>query len=177
MKEQERISPPLHRQIAWYWQDRPEFARAFDNAPACFACCEGVGLWCDLQRAHIVARSQGGNFEPQNFVLLCRECHIEQPMVADRALVIEWVQQRPHFTQWFVDLFQKEREFYGPNFQFDDSDGKQLMEFLRLKALRFHPHGDYEAKIRGGCLYDSGVYVATRSSVQEAIVNQSPTSQ
>lgn len=140
------LSPPSHLEIVNYWKTRPEFGRAFDNAPACFACAEGVHLWKRLERAHIIARSQGGNLWPNNFILLCRKCHLEQPMLADREMVIEWLKNRPHWSDWLVQLFQQESDYYGPTFQFDAEDGRHVMAFLRLKQLRFHPNASIEQK-------------------------------
>jgi hypothetical protein len=140
------LSPPSHLDIVNYWKNRSEFERAFDNAPACFACTEGVHLWKRLERAHIVARSQGGSFWPHNFILLCHNCHLEQPMYVDREMVIQWAKNRPLWSEWLTKLIQQERDYYGPDFQFSQEDGRKAMIFLCLKQLRFHPQASIEQK-------------------------------
>jgi hypothetical protein len=60
----------------------PEDAQAL-----CWACF-GQGK---LQRAHIVAKCDGGGYEPSNFFLLCSTCHAEQPDGAPADVQIDWL--------------------------------------------------------------------------------------
>ncbi len=53
----------------------------------CWACRANSSL----QRAHIVAFSDGGSNKPTNFFLLCWECHREQPDCASREVQLEWL--------------------------------------------------------------------------------------
>tara|TARA_R110000824_G_scaffold387419_1_gene582711 strand:+ start:43 stop:711 length:669 start_codon:yes stop_codon:yes gene_type:complete len=89
------------------------FTPAIDiGEPSCFGC----GIWSSgwdrgkdwkecwkiaasdsyrsLQRAHIVPRSLGGNNEPSNFVMLCKQCHFKNPHTTNRDLYIQWVLNR-----------------------------------------------------------------------------------
>jgi len=159
-----RVTAPSHAAIAIYWHERPEFARAFDNAPACFACCDGVKLWTKLERAHIIAHSQGGNCWVGNFLLLCAQCHRQQPMLADRHEVIQWAQQHPHWSQWLTDIVKREAEYYGQNLQFSEQDRIRARAFLQLRQTRFHPQATIREKFEA-LTYAMRQYIALRDGV------------
>lgn len=157
-------SPPPHYSIAAFWREKSEFARAMENAPACFACCNGTYSWYRLERAHIVAKSQGGGFNEGNYMLLCPQCHREQPMFSDREMVIEWARKHPHFSDWIAKLLNREATFYGPNFLYTEQDIKRAQEFMRLKTLRFHPNASLEQKA-SAIAYAIREYVKLRDQV------------
>ena len=73
----------------------PSFACADIDFPECFACSQPVrsksnfkdrvknwrDVWnkASLERAHIIPHSKGGESIPSNLVLLCKDCHKENP--------------------------------------------------------------------------------------------------
>lgn len=66
-----------------------------DAAERCWRCGLKTG---SLQRCHIVAKQFGGDMVPSNIVLLCRECHDEQPDVTDPREVWRWIKEtRPRY--------------------------------------------------------------------------------
>jgi hypothetical protein len=65
---------------------------------ACWTCW-ACGIQCTPERAHVLARSQGGSDAPENFFLLCAVCHREQPDGAPRAAQVAWLRAREHHTQ------------------------------------------------------------------------------
>lgn len=100
---------PSREQIAAYWRGEgaarsADLADRAEDAPACFACCYRAREWktwdrAKLERAHIVARSDGGDSDPSNFVLLCVECHEDAPMVADPAVMLAFCERREQY-EW-----------------------------------------------------------------------------
>jgi hypothetical protein len=55
-------------------------------------CCWACGIDnIEPQRAHIVARSNGGSDDPTNFFLLCGRCHKRQPDAATQETQIQWL--------------------------------------------------------------------------------------
>lgn len=63
----------------------------------CWSCkkeCRG-----SLEKAHIDAFSRGGSDHPANYLLLCHNCHTNQPDGASREYQIEWLKKRPEFWE------------------------------------------------------------------------------
>lgn len=52
-----------------------------------------------LEKAHIEAFSRGGSDHPSNYLLLCHNCHTNQPDGAPREYQIEWLKKRPQFWE------------------------------------------------------------------------------
>lgn len=65
----------------------------------CWACGQCMA-WAPaaLERAHVKPRSEGANYEPGNFVLLCVVCHLEQPDWLDLDALTMWLVT--HETVW-----------------------------------------------------------------------------
>ena len=68
-----RRYPPTHAAIV---AAHPALVRAVGEG-CCFACGSCAGR--SLERAHIIAKSSGGTYDPSNFWLLCGPCHRDQP--------------------------------------------------------------------------------------------------
>lgn len=63
----------------------------------CWACRkEFTG---SLEKAHIEPFSRGGSDLPSNYLLLCHNCHTNQPDAAPYDYQIEWLQRRPQFWE------------------------------------------------------------------------------
>ena len=55
------------------------------------------GLWNGdtlLQRSHILAKSLNGEDKPENYFLLCPQCHAESPDTTDAKLFFAWVRYK-----------------------------------------------------------------------------------
>ena len=114
---------PKKLEIAIYWSEQKVNFYGLDhNEPACFACGywtkhwgEGKSAWdhASLERAHILARSAGGDNDVSNIVLLCRECHDAAPMTRDRDAFIRWILQRESFLIKRFHAVIKECEAIG----------------------------------------------------------------
>ena len=61
--------------------------------------CWGCLLETDLQRAHVIARSNGGSYDPSNFWLLCWICHENQPDSLSVEDQTYWLLKRPGFWE------------------------------------------------------------------------------
>lgn len=95
------------------------------TATTCWRC----GIKKRLDRCHIVAHSNEGRDEPQNFVLLCKHCHIDSPNTHDPVYMWEWLdyyRKRPYKDLWFfLGVMEYERVF-NTSFEQDIKD-KQLI--------------------------------------------------
>ena len=101
----------------------PSFACADIDFPECFACSQPVrskssfkdrvknwrDVWnkASLERAHIVPHSKGGESIPSNLVLLCKDCHKENPDGKSEAFFWRWLCTRPHYTQKRLSIMQQ----------------------------------------------------------------------
>jgi len=54
--------------------------------------CWRCGYIRDLERCHIIPKSLGGKNTPDNYVLLCNNCHQEAPNVNDKKFMFEWIE-------------------------------------------------------------------------------------
>lgn len=74
-----------------------------DAARRCWACGFTHETFLP-QRAHIVARANGGDTSPSNFFLLCWRCHKAQPDSATRETQLQWLRSQ----RWYIEV-QAER--------------------------------------------------------------------
>ena len=133
-----------HLEIVRYWINT-DFVTAEDE-PACFACGEEVSSWCRLERAHLVAKSIGGeDKQPGNYILLCRTCHREAPMTSDSVLMLQWARDHESRLSRLVRLIHEAMKQAG--ITEDDMvpfDPKEFMEHCKHRKMDWHPAGgDY----------------------------------
>lgn len=71
--------------------------------PECATCGYGnwtesvtgtVRPWSYLDVAHITPNASGGDNDPGNLMILCRECHADAPNTTSRGAFLEWVDRR-----------------------------------------------------------------------------------
>lgn len=67
----------------------------------CWAC--GAEKKTVMVRAHVEAKSAGGEDTPSNYFLLCDVCHVEQPDGLSREIQEEWLIESEN---WFVRIFK-----------------------------------------------------------------------
>ncbi|UOE45880.1 HNH endonuclease signature motif containing protein [Agromyces larvae] len=82
-----RKNAPAAAKVLAYWAPLLEEAGLSVDAEYCWACGANVGY---LERAHILARIEGGSNEPSNLHLLCPSCHLDSEMLHGR-----------DYWQWF----------------------------------------------------------------------------
>ena len=63
---------PSKRQIHSFWMDK------IWEIPDRLHTCWGCGFDTITQRCHILARAEGGDDNPENLVILCKRCHLDQ---------------------------------------------------------------------------------------------------
>ena len=101
----------------------PSFVCADVDFPECFACGQPmrsrskvkdrVKEWRDvwnktsLERAHIIPHSKGGESTPSNLVLLCKDCHKENPDGISEEFFWRWLCTRPHYTQKRLSIIRQ----------------------------------------------------------------------
>jgi hypothetical protein len=93
------MAEPTTREIAEAWAadgglpDDLALCSAAELAKLCWACWRRNRV---TDRAHIQARSASGdNNDPLNYLLLCPECHKEQPDGAPKAEQLRWLVESP----------------------------------------------------------------------------------
>lgn len=115
-----RKSVPKKSQIAKYWREKIFELNLFMDwgEPACWACGrfesdndvvdskESLNdifkVWDKqkyLERCHIVPKSMGGCNCHGNIVLLCKECHKDNPDTLNVELFLEWMQNRKQYPE------------------------------------------------------------------------------
>lgn len=156
------MAVPSLKSIAEYWGShyagRNRQLLCVDaGEPSCFACGYFSEYWKDrwskvrggLERAHIVARSQGGSdTDPSNFVLLCPECHKAAPMTRDPQVMFDWIARQPDWiAAWGRALFDE----LG---QLDVDVGKLAQDTRVMPAFRAwlfaQPHNRYGTHFGSG---------------------------
>lgn len=125
--QQQRLTMPTHQQIANWWSNTSEgMARILDikerlgvdlsgslggieiDAPHCWACNKSIrggrkryntkGL--GLHRCHVVPRAHGGSNHPSNIVLMCTDCHKDNPDSLDEFSFWWWFNNvESHFNK------------------------------------------------------------------------------
>ena len=96
---QKRTDSTTKKQIVTYWQNQStidhsidEIYLNFDWSDAdthCWNC--GEEHKHSLERCHIVPQSKNGLDIPSNYVLLCKECHIESPDSTNPNRMWDWI--------------------------------------------------------------------------------------
>ena len=125
MGNRKKEALPQRYEIALHWTrlgaNSP--VRVVDlGEPSCFACGFYNSRWDDndrverrwndsnLERAHVIAASQGGSCSADNFVLLCANCHANAPMTLSALVMFAWIRSRECFRAALVDRATKELE-------------------------------------------------------------------
>ncbi|MFD2755637.1 HNH endonuclease [Comamonas terrae] len=123
-------------EIVAYWTNRrSEVGMAVDWTEAhllCWRCAHKR----NLQRCHIVPRSLGGSDQPENLVLLCKQCHTEAPNVADSEFMWTWLKAHavPYYGSYWQLRGLQEYEFVFGTKPFKDLDSLPDFED-QLKAM------------------------------------------
>lgn len=104
------------KEIVDYWFSIVDECGLSVDASEALERCWRCGYEELLERCHIIPDSLGGEDTASNLVLLCRRCHIENPNIADKDIMWDWLRA---YSTTFYDTFWvkqglKEYEFiYG----------------------------------------------------------------
>jgi hypothetical protein len=125
-KERKNIS---HKKIAKYWEGKiPEWeiATDFDEAEfRCWGCGYRPSDKKRLQKCHIVPIALGGVDNESNMVLLCYQCHLENPNTTDQKGFFDWLKGRVKMskglydTYWYMRGHREYHNMYGTEFMDD----------------------------------------------------------
>ena len=103
-------------EIVCYWFSRVyEGDMAVDENEAhelCWRCAEKRSL----EMAHIIPKSLGGVYRPENLVLLCKRCHKENPNTSDRTAMWQWLKAAkriPRGLFWRRRAEEEHERMYG----------------------------------------------------------------
>lgn len=130
------ISPETHyytkdlstrrEQIVRYWEQQiyeGELNVDWSDAhERCWRCSEKRRL----TECHIVPKALGGTNTPDNIVLLCHDCHLENPNIGDKGVMVDWLKAATRFSwgglygsYWRGRTIAEYENMYGTKF-FDD---------------------------------------------------------
>ncbi|CQR52529.1 HNH endonuclease [Paenibacillus riograndensis] len=104
------------KEIVDYWFSIVDECGLSVDASEAHERCWRCGCEMSLERCHIIPDSLGGEDKASNLVLLCKRCHLENPNIADKDVMWDWL--RAYGTSLY-DIFwvkqgMKEYEFiYG----------------------------------------------------------------
>ena len=82
--------------------------------------CWRCGCKRNLERCHIIPDSLGGEDKPENLVLLCKRCHLDNPNVADPEIMWDWLQAYSvplYDTFWTLQGMKEYEKIYGISFR------------------------------------------------------------
>lgn len=115
-----RTSKTKHQQIIDYWSSRvyeEELSIDFSEAnERCWRC----GYKSRLEKCHIVPHSLGGKDEPNNYVLLCKLCHEENPNVSNPKIMWDWLKAHKtdfYDTYWTLRGMEEYKFIYGKSLE------------------------------------------------------------
>jgi hypothetical protein len=84
-------------EIRDYWfNSNEQFIKNFDYEDAlkiCWKCTKTR----PLEKCHIIPKSLNGADAPNNLVLLCKECHVQNPNVNDKEYYISWLNKTKNY--------------------------------------------------------------------------------
>lgn len=115
MQKRKNIKTTI-KKIVNYWREHEnECGLSIDFAEAAERCWR-CGYERKLERCHIVPASRGGEDAPSNLVLLCKECHKENPNVTDPEIMWDWLRAYavPFYNTFWYEMGLAEYErIYG----------------------------------------------------------------
>jgi len=128
-KKQTHKNMPTHISIVSYWEDKIfEQDIGIDWADKAHKRCWRCGKFSKSrkpERCHIIPSSLGGSNKPENFVLLCSECHKEAPNVNDKDAMWCWLKRTStsfYDTLPSLKAFEEYEKMYGTRFESDLDD-------------------------------------------------------
>lgn len=108
MNRPRRSKPSSKQQIVAYWAKRVDECDLnvdwCDAHERCWSCAD----LCPLEICHIVPHALGGkDDDPSNLVLLCHQCHRENPNTTNTDLFWAWLKSRrdPQVRPWALKAF------------------------------------------------------------------------
>ncbi|CAM3471481.1 HNH endonuclease [Erysipelothrix anatis] len=104
------------QQIVDYWETQIDFLDTNVSLKQATTHCWRCGVKRRLDRCHILAHALGGSDSPENFVLLCKFCHIDNPNIDDSTIVWDWIKayKLPDGVDFWYHQGQREFTFiYG----------------------------------------------------------------
>lgn len=125
------------KQIVDYWDthaDESDLSIDFSEADKrCWRC----GCKRHLQRCHIIPDSLDGKDEPSNFVLLCSRCHLDNPNVADKEIMWDWLKSYavPFYDTFWIDQGYEEYEKIYSISITDELKKRNIFEKSELKRF------------------------------------------
>ena len=140
-----RADPPSIYGVVTYW--RRQATLRVPSGPGCFSCFRWVpgdldltqpGRWNRsgvrgyLQRAHLVAHTHGGSFNPHNLVMLCPQCHYE----FDRVLQVD-----RDAALYRLDLLRQQIDSRYAEDNYRDARGGALPGPIKRHVERGEPPG------------------------------------
>jgi len=155
-----KISRIKHEAILEYWSNQGiselelnfDWGDGFDH---CWNCgnvnsCSMAKRGYMLERCHIVPDALGGTNTPDNYVLLCKECHEEAPNITNKEAMWDWIKSNKvefGFTGMYKIMKALQRlslESNKPVLSLIDTtkDEKSIMDIIKDSKDLISTHGN-----------------------------------
>ncbi|MCM3749266.1 HNH endonuclease [Paenibacillus pasadenensis] len=108
------------QQIVDYWFSIVDECDLSVDASEAHERCWRCGYKQSLERCHIIPSSLGGEDTVSNLVLLCRRCHLENPNIANKDIMWDWLRahKATFYNTFWVKQGMKEYNFiYGKSLE------------------------------------------------------------
>lgn len=76
----------------------------------CWACFYPTS---HAERCHVIPSAAGGSNEPSNLILMCDQCHKENPDVNDEGFFWEWFSEKEHYSYGLIGYVQQQVKTFG----------------------------------------------------------------
>lgn len=141
-------------------EDKAEAITDLPDTIFCWACCippyqtystkSLKALWNQdhlLQRAHILAKSKGGEDKPENLFLLCPDCHTEAPDTTNPQNFFAWVYYKRTEDMW-PQVLMRELERAA---KIKGVDMKDIIQRCHSLGMEFHTISRFREQISKNC--------------------------
>lgn len=136
------------KEIVDYWFSIVDECGLSVDASEAHERCWRCGYKRSLERCHIIPNSLGGEDTASNLILLCHRCHLENPNIANKEIMWDWLRaySTTLYDTFWVKQGMKEYEFiYGKSIEEEFversiTDASKFNEIFReqMKKTTFH---------------------------------------
>ncbi|MBP2025082.1 HNH endonuclease [Peptoniphilus stercorisuis] len=136
------------KEIVNYWFNKIDESNLSVDFTEAHERCWRCGYKVPLERCHIIPDSLGGEDSPENLVLLCKRCHIENPNGFDKDIMWDWIfayKTSLYDTFWIDRGIEEYNRIYSVSIEeeikqrkiYDEQKFKNLIE-EEIKKTTYH---------------------------------------
>lgn len=125
------------KDIVDYWFSIVDECEISVDASEAHERCWRCGYENSLERCHIVPEALGGKDEPSNLILLCHRCHLENPNIADKDIMWDWLRaySTSFYDTYWLKQGMKEYEFiYGKSVE-QELEDRSIIDVSKFNRI------------------------------------------